>query len=1049
MFVLRFCDDMRKEQEISDIRQNGGVELMKASAGSGKTFSLAREYLRLLLLGRDKEHCYRHILAVTFTNKATEEMKSRIVEELDTLAKYPGHSPYLSYLMDECHFGSEEELRKAAAKSLSEILSDYGAFSVSTIDKFFQRVLRSFAREVGQFGQYQVELDRKALVQESADRVLDSLSKEKPELLDWLTASAIEDISEGGKYTLTKTLYDFAEKYMSEDYRQKADAIGMNKEKAFSEANLNAIRELCRKEISSFESKLKKLAESALQAASAEIKPVKNLVARLAKLALLDAKEMAKISDSPTKYWLKAVDTYDDCKKIDELIQSSYPSYRTAQILRGQVAVFRAAEELDKRFKELLKEKNVLGIEDTNDILRDIIGGSDAPFVYEKVGVRYEHFLLDEFQDTSSVQWDNFRPLLQNSIAEGCYNLIVGDVKQSIYRWRNARWEIIDREVDRDLRNVVHHSLVDNWRSAPEIVSFNNDFFSCLAKALNSGYAFPDFSISKIYEDVRQNAKKSSVPGSVQISFCDNDAVYDEVVESVRDALSRGFSQKDIAVIVRTNKIGQQAASALTEAGFGVITNDSLRIGACESIRRLLSCLYKVDNPDDAVNAYLAGDFEPASVADCQSLSDMCDEILQGLPSDMVDKDSLYVLSFMDLVRDFAAQNGNSLHAFLKYWTEEGSNKYISSPDDADAVTIITVHKVKGLDYPYVIIPLQKREYWIRPDVDFWVPGNMSGTGFESVEKALYATHLNKTSINTCFGDDYKHELPLAITDNVNTWYVAMTRASEAMHVIAPWSYPNEVESHGAGEPWFGKDESLVKGLASALRLYCLDHVDVAQKTTKMDGDKCPTEHFLFGSVSDKFKKSSSGWSKPSVPVESIELSYSGGMPSNVAERRRVGVKNDAFEFFSDGETGMAASARLRGIVLHKVMETVYGPEDLELSLQSVQRDGLLDASELPEARKILSEALAFGVSQGWFPGDRCRILDERDIIASDGSLLRPDRVILRKDGGVDIVDYKFGTPKKSYLRQVRRYVALYKELGYSDVSGYLWYVLDGAVESV
>lgn len=1040
---------MRKEQEIGAVRQSGGVELMKASAGSGKTFSLAREYLRLLLLGRDKEHCYRHILAVTFTNKATEEMKSRIVEELDTLAKYPQHSPYLSYLMTECHFDSEEELRKSAAKSLSEILSDYGAFSVSTIDKFFQRVLRSFAREVGQFGQYQVELDRKALVQESADRVLDSLSKEKPELLKWLTDSAIEDISEDGKYTLSKTLYNFAEKYMSEDYRQKAEAMGMDKEKAFSEDNLNAIRKLCRKEISGFESKLKKLAESALQVADAATNPPKNLVACLRKLAALDESEIVKMSGVPTMYWLKAVRTYDDCKAIEELIRSSYSSYKTAQILRGQVAVFRAAEELDKRFKELLKEKNVLGIEDTNDILRDIIGGSDAPFVYEKVGVRYEHFLLDEFQDTSSVQWENFRPLLQNSIAEGCYNLIVGDVKQSIYRWRNARWEIIDREVDRDLRNVVHHSLVDNWRSAPEIVSFNNDFFSVLAGALNSGYQFKDFSIAKIYEDVRQNAKKSSVPGCVQISFCDGDIMYDEVVASVKDALARGFSQKDIAVIVRTNKIGQQAASALTEAGFGVITNDSLRIGACESIRRLLSCLYKVDNPEDAVNAYLAGDFEPASVADCQSLSDMCDEILRGLPAERVDRDSLYVLSFMDLVRDFASREGNSLHAFLKYWEEEGSDKYISSPDDVDAVTIITVHKVKGLDYPYVIFPLQKREYWIRPDEDFWVPGNMTGTGFESVEKALYATHLNKTSVNTCFCDDFRRELPLSITDNVNTWYVAMTRASEAMHIITPWSYTKEVESHKAGEPWAGTLGSLVKGLASALRLYCLDHENARQGTFPVDGAKYPTERFLFGSLSDKFKKSSSGWSKPSVPVESIELSYSGGMSSVGTERVSVGVKNDAFEFFSDGETGMAASARLRGIVLHKVLETVYGPEDLESSLLSAQRDGLLDASELPEARKILSEALVLGVSKGWFPGDRRRILDERDIIASDGSLLRPDRVILRKDGGVDIVDYKFGAPKKSYLRQVRRYVALYKELGYSDVSGYLWYVHDGVVESV
>lgn len=1031
---------------LKPVRERGGVEVMKASAGSGKTFSLAREYIRLLLKNREEDHPYRHILAVTFTNKATEEMKSRIIDSLDTLARYPEHSLYRDYLMKYCGFESEAELQKASKRALADILGDYGAFSVSTIDHFFQRVLRAFSREVGQFAEYQVELNRDALVSEAVDRVLDSLSEGDGDLLDWLSKTSVESISSGDGYRLRDSLGTFAEGYMSEDYRDKAMAMGMDRTKAFSKENLKALKQVCSKIIKDYDAGLKAAAAAALSAVEVLDKPNKSLVSRLQEIARYGLDGTRKeFTSEPPKFWTDAL----EAGLVTEVAAYGLEPlriYKTAQILRTQISVFRVADALDKQFQNLLKEKNVLSLDDTNSILRDIIGGSDAPFIYEKVGVRYQHFLLDEFQDTSSTQWDNFRPLLANSISEGCYNLIVGDVKQSIYRWRSARWDILDQKVQRELQRTALHPLLNNRRSAGEIVDFNNRFYKTWAEKLDNqlgaeiaGSAAAEEasqrSIADIYSDVEQvHMSRFTVPGSVEVTYCEKQYLYDYTVAAVREAMARGFKPKDIAVIVRTNAMGQEVSARLIGEQLHVITNDSLRISSGWSVRMLVARLYRIDNPADKINSFYAGDFKPEEVDSCQSLVDLCERLLAGLPAEKVNDDTLYVLAFMDLVRDFVSANGNSLHSFLKYWADEGIRKSISSPEGTDAITIITIHSVKGLDYPCVILPVGS-EFWIYSLAKFWEAPDVKGTPLEKVEKALYNTGLSSGSRDTLFADDYCRELRMTYIDKANVWYVATTRAAQAMHIIG--IRPSDAVCQRAkGDPWtkFG-------GFGEALYEYCTDAAQAveAQPLENTDGF---LERYLFGTVSPKEELPERAWKKPMPPKTSLPLKYYGSGEAGNNARLQVEIKTDSSDFFDpEGEIGIAASRRIRGTVLHKILETVAGPEDLAGSVAAAVREGLLSRAEAADAQNMLAHAIEFVTPRGWFPADPAKLLDEREIITPEGTTLRPDRVVLKDDGSVEIVDYKFAEERGTYMKQVRRYAELYREMGYSKVSAYLWYV--------
>ena len=500
---------------------------MKASAGSGKTYSLARTYISLLLRNEDR-YAYRHILAVTFTNKATDEMKNRILKELHIMATRPAESAYRKDFVPSV-FPSEEKMQYKAQRVLHDILHDYSAFAVSTIDRFFQQTLKAFSREIGQFASYQVELDRDSLVAESVDRLLDSLTEESGSLLSWLTTNVLEQIEQGGKYSLDANLLNMAVRLRSAQRQSELEKAGINEDEAYSKEGLMKIRSSCRDIMASFRKSVKARARKALDILEeAGVNPADSNRGFLKTLYVYDELGDNDMIEAPKQTFItKALDSdaWFAKSKAPKLFPLVYPFleapledfcelwgeefalYNTARILDGQIYGLGVAGELRQMFNDLMKEKNVLCIDDSNTILRDIIDGSDAPFVYEKLGVRFDHFLLDEFQDTSQVQWTNFSPLLHNSDSQDGESLIVGDVKQSIYRWRGSDWNLLDEKIPGEFPGHKEEVLDTNYRSLSNIVNFNNAFFSSSAKILDQMYGSSENgSIERIFADELKKA---------------------------------------------------------------------------------------------------------------------------------------------------------------------------------------------------------------------------------------------------------------------------------------------------------------------------------------------------------------------------------------------------------------------------------------------------------------------------------------------------------------------------------------------------------------
>ena len=1050
------------------------LEIMKASAGSGKTYRLARKYISLLLQSKDR-YAYRHILAVTFTNKATDEMKGRILKELHVLATSPQESDYHDHFVP-AYFPSDSDLQKKAETVLSDMLHDYSAFAVSTIDRFFQQTLKAFSREIGQFASYQVELDKDSLVAESVDRILDSLTEEDSGLLSWLTDNVLEQIEQGGRYSMDANLLEMAKRLKSAQRQEVMEKSGVGADKEYPKEKLLEIREICRRIVSDFRAAVKDSARVALDIIEqAGVNPAESNRGFMKKLyQYSELEDGDAIEALPETFTSKALDheqwfAKTKAAKLKPLVypfleapledfcalfDKEFKVYNTAQILDGQLYGLGVAGELDKAFKELMKEKNVLCIDDSNTILRDIIDGSDAPFVYEKLGVRYEHFLLDEFQDTAGVQWSNFSPLLHESESKGGESLIVGDVKQSIYRWRGSDWKLLNDIVPDEFEGHKEEVLDTNYRSLANVVNFNNLFFKSAAAILDRMNGFEkDGPMSVIYSDVRQmTGKKSSAKGSVSLTFCPKEDELKKVLEAVHEAQANGASLSEIAVLVRSNAIGEDVSMYLIDNDIPVITDDSLRVKSSITVRRLVSLMSFADNPQDTVNGYLAESLDIALPRECGSLVDMVEALFRELKTKDADGlwkgEALHIQSFMDHVQEYVSMNGNSLRGFLKYW--DGENPSICSPSSGESVRVMTIHKSKGLDFPYVIIPFAENINLYKAG-SYWCVPELEGTPLDGVADGVYDVTLAKASEDTLFAEDYRKENFLQQVDNINTIYVAMTRAALGMHIIAKTPSAKCLKAVEAGDTtqfadfsqmlyWFASAScgGDVPGNEELLPPFTVARTAAEDGAERFDaGDMvCFGEHRKHGNETATFDISGHD-ELPSIALNP----QPGDSDEDVRERGRLKFTADALDFFSkDGETGVSASNRIKGVVLHDILAHVNVPEDLEGAVRQAVQAGELTGSEADEAYGLLSERIAAAADRGWFPSDADRILNEASLIDTDGQICRPDRVVIA-DGKVIIIDYKFGEHHRIYERQLKKYAGIWSRLGYEDVTSYLWYV--------
>ena len=1011
------------------------IQILKASASSGKTYNLAREYIRLLLTKKDPQ-AYRHILAVTFTNKATDEMKRRILDELHILAVKPEESPYFKDFVPKV-FPTVEALQKRASGQLAGILHDYSSFAVSTIDKFFQQTLRAFSREIGQFASYQVELDKAALVEESVDRILDGLTENDRGLLNWLTENVKNGLENGNRFNLEPPLKEMAVNLKSTDHAEAVRRFHIDEESAYAKDHLKEVQKGCNVLIRDFRKDVQDAAQAVLDVLKQhQVDPTDSYRGFLKALyGYRDLDPHAGIVPPTASFLDRAADSAkwfskskDDLRvelegslegplnAFCDLFGERYRQYGTARLIGDQAYTLGIAGELRKAFEEVQREKNVISIDDSNSILKGIIDGSDAPFVYEKLGVRFEDFLLDEFQDTSMIQWENFRPLLLNSEAGGFDNLVVGDVKQSIYRWRGSDWHLLDSGVREDfgLMPGFETVLKGNYRTCRAIVDFNNRFFPYAAEQLDMLLGGDE--IRRIYHDVVQNpCFRDPAEGSVDVRFCDDyEAEMDEIVASVREVVAAGGKYGDVAILVRGNQEGSEIAARLVSEGIPVVSDDSLFVKSSVTVRRLVSQLSLVDAPDTeghaSVAGFLARSMDIRIPGHYHSLTDLAESLLRDLRDadpDTFDAEVPYIQSFMDYLLDWTASHGNDLSSFLRDWGD--ADPKIASPESGSSVRVMTIHKSKGLEFPYVVFPFAEKvtlykgaSYWCRPDVE--------DTPLADFANGVYHVELSGGSENTLFAEDYHRERKLQFIDNINVFYVALTRAKYGLKVIAKTPSRNVLQAVKAGDSADWKNLSqILFGFVGTLDFHAGTMYD-------------------FGSL-----KREAG---PAAPLETGYPSFPAG------DRGRLKFSRDAADYFGpDGLVGPDASNRLRGLVLHDILASVSVPGDLPRAVDQAVAAGELPREDRDRTLDFLQAEIASVAARGWFATEDVRILNESPILGPDGAELRPDRVVLRPDGSAAIIDYKFGEPGKEHVRQVRSYMDLYRTLGHAPVVGTLWYI--------
>ena len=1091
------------------------IRLLKSSAGSGKTFNLAKTYIEMLLEGADS-FSYRNVLAVTFTNKATAEMKGRILKELSILSDDPSASDYIEDFRKK--FGNDALIKKKARSLLVNILHDYGSFSVSTIDKFFQRTLKAFAREVGQYASYQVELDKASLVHESVDRVLSSINEQDDNgkaLLGWLSDSVMEGIEDTGKFNLERQLYKSANSLLSEEHREVVESNNIDEDKAYSKENIALLRKRLSGMIRSFRSDLQKAARgvaAVFDAAGVGLNQTYKSTFKSPITKLSDTSKGIKrpsntffeIGPDPEK-WFKKDKEHDrlvgltsaalpHVEKIIDLFDNHFTEYNNAKALYSGLHGMGILSEIRQQFQDLMKEKNVLSIDDSNVLLRKIIGEDDAPFIYEKLGVTLEHFLLDEFQDTSLVQWQNFLPLLKESEANSDpgkrTNLIVGDVKQSIYRFRGSDWKLLDHYVKDSFPSADDSDpLKQNWRSLKEVVTFNNRFFRFAAGVIDRKFGAGD-KVKRIYSDVEQEVKsRDKAPGSVRATYCaDKESERATVLASIDNARKRGAKWSDIAILVRGNKTGSDLASLLVSNNIPVVSDDSLLVSSCLAVRKLVSLLSLILDPDLKIGQYMTKEMGITLPSSWYSLVDLSEDLLRKMrksdPS-MFEGTVPYIMAFMDDLQEWTAANGNNLREYLNHWDE--SELKIASPADSDAVRIITVHKAKGLEFPYVIVPMAENVELSKSDTKWSVPDSDS-TLMDGIEKAAFPIRLSDSSVGTMFEDDYRNELFLQYVDNMNIFYVALTRAGKELHVIS--NKPSEkcrnavvsfIPADGA-DVLDGQFPTEVANFSQVLYLFLKGGFDGCHPVTSVldewlsaedkdgtlpeeDPDSSPAvyEEFYIGEPYDynKMKREAKDYipveaGYPSYPVsgeegvkeeESEEDAEKG--KDNVASMGRLRFRSDAADFFKIGsDPGIGSSPRLRGIVLHDILSRVSVPSDLKPSIDEALLAGDLDSEDAQEYFNMLSSLLKSVSGKGWFPTDRSNVSNESSIISIKGDTYRPDRVV--KDGNtLKVIDYKFvedieasrASSEWKYIKQVGGYMSLYRQMGWPDVKGAIWYI--------
>lgn len=1050
------------------------------------------EYLKLAL---EFPTAFRHILAVTFTNKATQEMKERILRELGRLKRSVNPDEKMDQTL-LAHLGiAPEELRSRAKATLSALLHDYSAFSVSTIDSFFQRIIRAFAREIDLQAKFDVELDQDAVLDRLVDRLIVQVASDEF-LHRWLVTYAIEQIQEGKSWDIRRNIKSLGKQLFMEAFKRYSIEI-----KAFLK-NKENIQELYdhivlqRKLIVDEAKEMKVLAnqirdrhgliwEDFKGGSKSFAKKFDQLGEPFDPIPSLPPTHKA-LSENPEGWYTK---TSKKKGEIEDAVQEGLGKiwakflpltikWNTLEAIRKNFFVFGVFKQLLEELGYLKEEENILLISDANDFLQEITADTDAPFIYEKVGNKFQNYLIDEFQDTSGFQWASFRPLLENTLSQGYTNLLVGDVKQSIYRWRGGEMRLLLDQVESELENygVSIRNLDTNFRSLPDIVGFNNTLFEALphhlAQTLENSYGIQDGGLlRKAYADVIQkvspNNEKSVFRGKVRLEFLASDEDSDDemsiqeihlarIPEIVMELQDKGFRPRDIAFLVRTKKEGLLVADALVNYGlnyygssysFDVLSDEALLVCKSTSVKCLVAGLHFLSDTSDDVSQWtmwyhwsvLFGFpidhalFHRSTVPDylndkVNAFNGEIEKLLQLPLLELVDVmtdffgfnetalERAYLSAFKEGIYDYVSKNRADLAGFLSWWETHQDKLTVKIPEGHDAMRILTIHKSKGLQFKVVLMPFLNWKIVDNTKENIvWTPFELEDVGLS----AVIPLTITKVLEDSFFRPTYQQEILMNFLDTLNMVYVAFTRAEEVFWGLSPYQKPSSKTTFSTLtanlHQVLQSPSAMLDGISFA------DYYDESIRV--FDFGEWPLEKVLEPFPSSQYPLR---WEYRSWTDLLQVKTYPGDLNESGINQRKKG------NF---------------GTLIHQLLEISKSETDMLLGIDQLFFEGVFDREEKGHIQSKIKELFAIVKFKSWFEGEG-EILTEQGILLPGGYHKRPDRIIIYPNS-VEVVDFKTGLPREGYLFQIKEYMILVKDMLRLPVKGYLCYLDNALIEEI
>jgi len=1076
------------------------LTVYKASAGSGKTFTLASEYITLVVKNPQD---YRSILAVTFTNKATQEMKTRILSQLYGIAhSLPDSEAYYEQVRMKTGF-SEQTIRENAAKALSLLTHHYNEFRVQTIDAFFQSVLRNLARELNLTANLRVDLNDEQVEAQAVDELINSL-EEGEEVLNWIRDYIDKNIEDDKGWNVISQIKDFGKNIFKDFYKDhKTELDNRFSDESFFNDFITDLRERRTRILNRLnehaKQMYKKIRDANLDNPNLFNRGANGLLSHIIKLtkgtpsndptpqyvqSCIDSAEKWPASKCPAKeraaiIELASASLCSDLKILNDYRINDWKEYQSCNLTLKHLSQLRLLHAISEAVDEINKDTNRFMLSNTQSLLCTLMKDSDTPFVFEKMGAYLKHIMIDEFQDTSTIQWNNFRKLLDNCMAQvDSHNLIVGDVKQSIYRWRQGDWKLLNNiEHEFTKEQIKIEPLDTNYRSEENIIRFNNAFFKQAVlqtvKELESEGIQGATELVEAYKEIEQKPRKDNGKGCVRIKLFRYDSknasdykqkILNELIENIRQLLDQGYKQKDIAILARSKTVIPDIVDSFQniDTNVSLVSDEAFRLDASLAVNVIIEALRLLTHPHDKltesklvklyqqqviktgkdINDLFVGEnstelksFLPSGYIDkFESLSrlsliDLVDEIYSLFSLDSLEGQSAYVCTFYDTLNEYLRDHPADIDDFIEEWEDTLSSNTIQS-DEVDGIRLITIHKSKGLEYDNVLIPFCDWELEKTNGITIWCSGDDKEKPYG--ELPLIPVDYSSKMLGTVFEDDYKEEHLQNTVDNMNLLYVAFTRAGKNLFIT--------------GKKY--KERTKGKSERSHIIQYIIEELAEELPGAIIDdaGDNGPIS-FEFGTLStceERVEKGKATENPFELSPKTHKLKIE-TFPHPVSFRQ----SNKSHDFIKGEDIDPSDAKRYIkvGNVLHQLFSTILTEADIEPRLKELEQAGIIYNDDITsrELQNKISCALSNEKVKNWF-SPRWKLFNECTILDYDketGNVYehRPDRVMT--DGKeIIVVDFKFGKPRDEYHEQVQRYMRLLMRMGYKQVSGYIWYVL-------